>query len=39
MHFVYLVIDLALGGTLKYQMKDHPNGYPEDQVRNATPAP
>jgi serine/threonine protein kinase len=27
-HQVYLVMDLALGGTLKYHLKKHPKGYP-----------
>ena len=32
-HFAYLVMDLALGGTLKYQMRSHPRGYPEEHAR------
>lgn len=32
-HFAYLVMDLALGGTLKYQMRGHPHGYPEEHAR------
>lgn len=27
-HLVYLVMDLALGGTLKFHLKKHPKGYP-----------
>ena len=33
MHHVYLVLDLALGGTLKYHMKKHPKGFPESHVQ------
>jgi len=32
-HHVYLVMDLALGGTLKYHLKKHPKGYPESHVQ------
>jgi len=32
-HQVYLVMDLALGGTLKYHLKKHPKGYPNEHVR------
>ena len=33
-HTLYLVMDLALGGTLKYHLKkSHPKGFPEAQAR------
>jgi len=32
-HNAYLVIDLAVGGTLKFHLKDHPNGYPEARAQ------